>query len=336
MKYTLYILVVFLSFLSCKEKTEKESQTTRDTKSSAVKRSSKPYSSKDFQLVFKFPENYEVREDSLAGQTPVINVFRKNNTGTPPYGIHEDFENAYISFLPQGYGVDGPTGAQKSIEEFGNPLPISFTIDKRKSRVYLLNNGDVWGFYLRFETPLESWTEYGGIFIRYKVRDFTARCISSGNKEKPMEECDPMGSDRIKYLGEVDAKSKKEINQILKSLWFSRKNYDRKEISNLIRIEKPASGKTIASPLQIKGEARGSWFFEATAPVELLDGNFQFLGRSYIEVVNSDWMTEDFVSFEGSIDFKKSDTENGFLLFRKNNASGKPELDRTLRIPVKF
>lgn len=335
MKYTIYILVVFLSFLSCKEKPDKELK-TRENRSSAVKKSSKQYNSKDFQLVFEFPENYEVREDSLAGKAPVINVFRKNNTGTPPFGIHEGFENAYISFLPRGFGVDGPSGIQKKMEEFSNPLPLSFGIDKQKSRVYLLNNGEVWGFYLRFATPPETWSEYGGIFVRYKVRDFEARCKTSENKETPMEECDPLGGDEILYFGKVEEKSKQEIGEIIKSLWFSRDDYDRKEISDLIKIELPVRGKTIESPLEIKGEARGNWFFEATAPVELLDGNFQSLGRNYIEVVGSEWMTEEFVAFKGSIDFKKPDTENGYLLLKNGNASGKPELDRILRIPIKF
>ncbi len=335
MKYTLYILLILFSFSSFKEKSEKESK-TRKTKSSAVKKSSKQYHSADFQLVFEYPVNYEVREDSLAGQTPVINVSRKNNPGVPPYGIHEDFENTYISFLPDGFGVDGPAGTQKSVEEFGNPLPFSFEVDEKESRVYLLNNGEVWGFYLRFSTLPESWSEFGGIFIRYKVWDFEARCKSSADEEIPIEECDPLTGDKILYFGEVDGKSKKEIDEILKSLWFSLENYDRKEISDLIRIDKPVKGKTIESPLQITGEARGNWFFEATAPVELLDGNFQSLGISYIEVLNADWMTEDFVDFRGSIDFIKPDTKNGYLLLKKSNASGKPELDQILRIPVKF
>ncbi|MGM0934556.1 MAG: Gmad2 immunoglobulin-like domain-containing protein [Bacteroidota bacterium] len=335
MKYTLYILLCLLSFSACKEKSTKEPKTEKTKRDAAIK-SLKKFNSADFQLVFKYPVNYEVREDSLAGQTPVINVFRKNNPGVSPFGIHEDFENAYISFLPYGYGVDGPAGAQKSIEEFGNPLPLSFEVDEKKSRVYLLNSGEVWGFHLRFATPPESWSEFGGIFIRHKVRDFKARCKSSRDMEIPMEECDPLTGDKILYFGEVEGKSKKEIDEILKSLWFSRENYDRKKISDLIRLDKPVEGKTIDSPLQIKGKARGNWFFEATAPVELLDGNFQSLGTSYIEVVNADWMTEDFVDFQGSIDFKKPGTGNGYLLLKKNNASGKPELDQILRIPVKF
>lgn len=335
MKYTLYLFLILLSFSSCKEKSG-EDEKTEKTESSDTINSVKQFTSENFQLELEYPENYEISEDSLAAQTPIINVFRKNNPGEPPFGIHEDFENAYISFLPEGYGVDGPSGTQKSVKDFGNPLSLSFEIDEKKSRVYLLNNDEVWGFHLRFATPPEGWSEYGGIFIRYKVRDFEARCQSSGDKEKPIEECDPLAGDKILYFGEVDEKPKKEINEILRSLWFSRENYDRKKISDLIRIEKPVEGETIDSPLQIKGKARGNWFFEATAPVELLDDSFQSLGTSYIEVVNADWMTEDFVNFRGSIDFKKPDTKNGYLLLKKSNASGKPELDRILRIPVKF
>ena len=335
MKYIIYLFLILLSFSSCKEKQGEEREAEKN-KTLDTLESHNQFVSEKFQLVLEYPENFEISEDSLPGKAPLINVFRKGNKDKPPFGIHEDLENAYISFLPKGFGVDGPSSTQKSVEEFGNPLPLSFEINENKSRVYLMNNGEVWGFYIRFTTPPESWGEFGGIFISYTVRDFKARCKNSRDEEKPMEQCDPMAGDEVLYFGEVDKKSKKEIDKILESLWFKPIDYERKKISDLIDLKSPVSGKTVKSPLEITGKARGQWFFEATAPVELLDGNFQSLGKSYIEVVNADWMTEEFVPFQGSLEFKKPGTKNGYLLLKKSNASGKPELDQRLRIPVKF
>ncbi|MGY5849816.1 Gmad2 immunoglobulin-like domain-containing protein [Salegentibacter sp. F14] len=333
MKYSIYILMILLSVCACKEHSTQQPE--KNTKREALDSLSK-YNSQEFQLNFEYPPHYKVWEDNLGGQAPVINVFPKEALEDRPFGIHEDFKNAYIAFLPEGYGVDAPAGTQRSLKKFGNPLPLSFEVDEKSSVVYLLNNGEVWGFYLRFARPPETWSKYGGIFIRYKVLDFEAKCKTSEDKEISVGQCDPLGEDRILYFGEVDTKSKRELEGILRSLWFSRENSNRKKITELIRVEMPVRGKTIESPLQIKGKARGNWFFEATAPIELLDGDFHSLGKSYIEVAEADWMTEDFVAFQGELDFKKPKTKNGYLLFKKNNASEKPELDRIHRMPVKF
>ncbi|MDO8676547.1 MAG: hypothetical protein Q7K16_02765, partial [Candidatus Azambacteria bacterium] len=43
------------------------------------------------------------------------------------------------------------------------------------------------------------------------------------------------------------------------------------EKANLIRIDSPRPNQILQSPLIIKGEARGNWFFEASFPVMLTD-----------------------------------------------------------------
>ncbi|HXK32321.1 MAG TPA: hypothetical protein VJ378_02535, partial [Candidatus Paceibacterota bacterium] len=44
---------------------------------------------------------------------------------------------------------------------------------------------------------------------------------------------------------------------------------------DLIKIENVRPNQIISSPLSIKGEARGNWFFEASFPIRLYDGNNQ-------------------------------------------------------------
>ena len=106
-------------------------------------------------------------------------------------------------------------------------------------------------------------------------------------------------------------------------------------INDLLRVENPLPGQLIASPLEITGEARGYWFFEANATVELLDGNLQTISETYITAL-SEWMTTDWVPFTGTIVFEKPETENGFLVLHKANASGLKEHDMSDTIPVKF
>ena len=106
-------------------------------------------------------------------------------------------------------------------------------------------------------------------------------------------------------------------------------------LNDLLRVENPTRGQLIGSPLEITGKARGYWFFEANATVELLDGNMNQISETYTSAIG-DWMNEDWVPFTGTMEFEKPATENGFLIFHKANASGLQEHDMSDTIPVKF
>jgi len=108
-----------------------------------------------------------------------------------------------------------------------------------------------------------------------------------------------------------------------------------KDKSDLIRVENPKPDVLIQSPLVVNGEARGYWFFEASFPIVLLDGNGKELAQG-IAQAKSDWMTENFVPFEAEIQFANPATVNGMLILKKDNPSGLPEHDDELDIPVKF
>lgn len=103
--------------------------------------------------------------------------------------------------------------------------------------------------------------------------------------------------------------------------------------SGLIKVTTPRANQTVQSPLTVKGEARGFWFFEASFPVRVLDESGNILGQG-IAQAKSDWMTEDFVPFEATLDFEAPATEKGFLVLKKDNPSGLPEHDEEFRIPV--
>jgi len=91
----------------------------------------------------------------------------------------------------------------------------------------------------------------------------------------------------------------------------------------------------IISPVTIKGKARGSWFFEASFPVKLLDAKGKVLGRG-IAQAQSDWMTNDFVPFVAELKFSKPTTAEGSLILSKDNPSGLPANDNKIIIPVTF
>ncbi len=105
------------------------------------------------------------------------------------------------------------------------------------------------------------------------------------------------------------------------------------EKQNLIRVSSPRPNESIKSPLLIKGEARGFWFFEATFPIKLLDEKGNIIAQHYAQA-KGEWMTEDFVPFEAELNFAVSKSQKGTLILEKDNPSDLPENYDELRIPV--
>lgn len=103
-----------------------------------------------------------------------------------------------------------------------------------------------------------------------------------------------------------------------------------------IVIDSPTPGQTIASPITITGQARGSWFFEATAPVVLVDWDGLIIAEGYVTATEN-WMTAEFVPFAGQLEFvTPTYGQNGALILRASNPSGLSEFDRAVEIPLLF
>jgi hypothetical protein len=107
------------------------------------------------------------------------------------------------------------------------------------------------------------------------------------------------------------------------------------ELAERIRVTEPAAGVVVTSPLRIRGEARGGWYFEATFPVVLLDSDDKELGKHYA-TADGEWMTEAWVAFTAQLTFAAPTTPTGTLILQRANASGLPEHDAALRVPVRF
>ena len=105
--------------------------------------------------------------------------------------------------------------------------------------------------------------------------------------------------------------------------------------SDRIRVTTISADQRVTSPLTVAGEARGNWYFEASFPVELLDGNGNRLVITPAQAIG-EWMTTEFVPFSVSLSFSKPTTATGTLILRNDNPSGLPENDRSISFPVRF
>jgi len=96
----------------------------------------------------------------------------------------------------------------------------------------------------------------------------------------------------------------------------------------------PLPNSVVTSPLAVTGEARGFWFFEASFPVRLLDGNGNIMAEVPAQA-QGEWMTENFVPFAAELDFSAPATSTGTLVLEKQNAAGLPNPEQMI-VPVRF
>jgi hypothetical protein len=95
-----------------------------------------------------------------------------------------------------------------------------------------------------------------------------------------------------------------------------------------------APNSTVISPLTVTGNVPAGWAFEASFPAQLLDANGKLIGQGIARVPN--WMSTTTAWYAVSVSFSKPTTSTGTLVFKRDNASGLPENDDQVRIPVKF
>lgn len=103
-----------------------------------------------------------------------------------------------------------------------------------------------------------------------------------------------------------------------------------------VNLLSPTINEAISSPVEITGEARGTWFFEGTFPISIVDWDGLIIGEGYA-TAQANWMTEEFIPFTAQVEFTKPTLyDYGAIILKKDNPSGLPEFDDALEISIRF
>lgn len=103
-------------------------------------------------------------------------------------------------------------------------------------------------------------------------------------------------------------------------------------VSENVIITAPLAGERVAKTFPVRGQARGSWMFEASFPMEVRDPSGEIVGHGF-SMTTEDWMTTEFVSYEGKIEVADY-SGPATLVLKKDNPSGLPEHDDSVSIPI--
>lgn len=102
-----------------------------------------------------------------------------------------------------------------------------------------------------------------------------------------------------------------------------------------ITVTEPSTNAEVLSPLHVEGKVPGTWSFEASFGVDVLDENRKRLASHYA-TLEGEWMTEKDVPFTADVKFKKPSTDSGFLVLLRANPSGDQAADDSVEIPIRF
>lgn len=104
----------------------------------------------------------------------------------------------------------------------------------------------------------------------------------------------------------------------------------------ILRVTSPLKEALVISPLMLTGEAPGTWYFEASFPIVLVDWDGRIIAQGHAEA-QADWMTEILVPFVATLEFTKPDYgTTGALILQRDNPSGLLENDDAVEVPIRF
>jgi hypothetical protein len=100
-----------------------------------------------------------------------------------------------------------------------------------------------------------------------------------------------------------------------------------------VLVDSPRPGAVVGKSFSVMGRARGSWFFEASFPVEVLDQSGNVVA-SAPATTTAPWMTNDLIPFRANLMVPASYIGPATILLKKDNPSGQSENDASVSYPV--
>ena len=101
---------------------------------------------------------------------------------------------------------------------------------------------------------------------------------------------------------------------------------------DMITVNSPTPDAVTGKVFSVLGKARGTWYFEASFPIEVLDKDGKTLATG-VAHAEGDWMTTEFVPFKADIKIPQSYIGKATLVLKKDNPSGILEKEASISFP---
>lgn len=129
-----------------------------------------------------------------------------------------------------------------------------------------------------------------------------------------------------------------EIKDLKQQISDSSKNTTR-EYTSLKGVKifayNPLTDDTIETGVSVVGSVPGSWSFEASFPVKLLNSQGDTVAEGTAKLLD-DWMTDNQVLFAAKLEWSSKQSGGGELILQKDSPSGLDANNDHISIPIKF
>lgn len=102
---------------------------------------------------------------------------------------------------------------------------------------------------------------------------------------------------------------------------------------SLIHVTLPFPDAVVGKKFSVIGEARGSWFFEASFPVMVIGKDGVILDQRPA-MAKGEWMTENFVPFQADMEIPETYIGPAKLILKNDNPSGETSRERSMSFDI--
>ncbi len=102
--------------------------------------------------------------------------------------------------------------------------------------------------------------------------------------------------------------------------------------SENVIVSDPLPNSSVPRMFTVKGKAKGSWFFEASFPIQVRDAANNPVGMGIAQTADN-WMTSEFVSFAPDVTFLGY-SGPARLVLMNDNPSGLPEFEDAVEFDI--
>jgi len=108
--------------------------------------------------------------------------------------------------------------------------------------------------------------------------------------------------------------------------------YENASVNDIV-VTTPTPGAVTGKTFKVAGKARGTWYFEASFPIEVRDSGGAVL-TTVVAQAKGEWMTSNFVPFSVDVAVPTSYIGPATIVLHKDNPSGLPEHDASATFPI--
>lgn len=179
------------------------------------------YKNARYNISLNYPVSWDMAtfKDLPTGDF-AVNIFKANIIPKEalPLEVHEKMAYSYVAVWPEGLATELPNALIMPFKDVMHAPALNFAINRVESKLLLLKDESIWGYFLVPKNPPEQWSDYGFIFAQVGV-DGSITCFDEQTGEElPMKQCDHLEGDRVVRSGDIDEEAAETIRNILESI----------------------------------------------------------------------------------------------------------------------